>query len=118
MNPSSPRSASGAHRPEPRPISSSPSEDAFHVPPTERDDDGPDVTAQPGAEAGHYGMGYGDPTRHQGGTQPTGTWPTEGTSLPPGAQQAAPRPDGQMTQDAPAGRGGTGPTGDKGGGQQ
>lgn len=97
MNPSAPRSPSAAQRPEPRPATASPSEDAFHVPPIAEDDDGPDVTAQPGAEAGHYGMGYGDPTRHQGGA-----WPQEGTPLPPSATSA----------------GGTAPTEDKGRGQQ
>lgn len=80
MNPSAPGGPS-----EPRSTPNASAEDTFQVPPIAKDDDGPDVTAQPGAEVGHYGMGYGDPTRHQGGN-----WPGEGTSLPRGPRPADP----------------------------
>lgn len=32
--------------------------------------DGPDVSNKPEAAPGHYGPGYGDPTRHLGGSPP------------------------------------------------
>jgi hypothetical protein len=81
-----------AQQPRAKPTPSSSSEDAFHVPPVASKEapEGPDVTDQPGAEAGHYGMGYGDPTRHQGG-EPPGADPagTKGDARrgPPGAGQ-------------------------------
>ncbi|MBL0726504.1 hypothetical protein [Piscinibacter sp. HJYY11] len=99
-------------RPPARTSTGAPPEDMFHAPPIAEDEDGPDVSAQPGAEVGHYGMGYGDPTRHQGGT-----WPGEGLSLPPTPQPTAPPTGKQMEPSMPPG-GGTATAREKGGGQQ
>jgi hypothetical protein len=54
------------------PIHQTASEDAFHVPPIESPaaPDGPDMSKVEGAEAGHHGPAYGDPTRHLGGAAP------------------------------------------------
>lgn len=99
-------------QPPARTPTTAPPEDMFQAPPIAKDDDGPDVTAQPGAEVGHYGMGYGDPTRHQGGT-----WPGEGLSLPPVAQPAG-SPAAKQMEQATVRSGATAPPRDKGGGQQ
>ena len=60
------------HRQAPDPSKQTASEDAFHVPPiaSPAASDGPDMSKVEGAEAGHYGPAYGDPTRHLGGAAP------------------------------------------------
>ena len=101
-------------QPRPRPAAQAGAEDAFEVPPIadEAAPEGPDVTVQPGAEAGHYGMGYGDPTRHQGGN-----WPGEGAQLPPKpGEEGLPPSSDQMNQGEPTGA--TAAQRDKEGGQQ
>ncbi|MCW7537819.1 hypothetical protein OOT46_08155 [Aquabacterium sp. A7-Y] len=54
----------------------------------------PDVSDRPEAAVGHYGAGYGDPTRHLGGTAP-GTpdaAPREGPTSESGKPGHKPQP--------------------------
>jgi len=71
MNPSNTSPRQQAAR-APDPINQTASEDAFHVPPiaSPAAPDGSDLSNVAGAEAGHYGPAYGDPTRHLGGPPP------------------------------------------------
>lgn len=91
--------SSPAQRPEARPASGSASEDAFDAPPIAAEEaaEGPDVSDQPGAEVGHYGMGYGDPTRHQGG-QPPGADTDIKPGVPGGTGATGRPPPGQGGQ--------------------
>jgi hypothetical protein len=79
------------------PIHQTASEDAFHVPPIESPaaPDGPDMSKVQGAEAGHYGPAYGDPTRHLGGAAP-GQPEAQAPSSQPESQ--APAPDSLQSE--------------------
>jgi hypothetical protein len=90
------------HRPTPQtpdPIHQTASEDAFHVPPIESPatPDGPDVSKVKGAEAGHYGPAYGDPTRHLGGAAPAKP-DAQAPSSQPESQAPVPEPQQGTTQ--------------------
>lgn len=68
--------------------------------------DGPDVSDKPEAAAGHYGPGYGDPTRHLGGSPPgrDAKQPPSGASGEPGSVARTDATGGTGGRDPGAGK--------------